>query len=125
MRQSQAWKNLERRAAEALGGKRITRGDNFAISDVDVTVPDFPHLAIDAKYRKAQPWKHHAFVEEIAAKYCQGEKSVPVLITKSGGEHGEYVTLRLADYAALLNAIRALREAKNLDPVAETKTLEL
>lgn len=128
MRQSQAWKNLERRVAEALGGKRIVRGNNFAVSDIDVKVPDFPHLAIDAKYRRAQPWKHHAFVEEIAKKYCgKGELTTPVLVTKSGGERGEYVTLRLQDYAALLNAIRGLRpdiEAYRPDPAELDRVLE-
>ncbi len=40
-RQSQAWKDLERKVARVLGGKRNYRGANFSESREDVTHPIF------------------------------------------------------------------------------------
>lgn len=120
---SQAWKNLERTTATALGGRRKVRGDNFAVSDFDVEVDGFPHWKVDAKYRSAQPWKHHGYVEEIAKRYCNNEHDVPILVTKNGRERGAYVTMRLNQFGALTIAMseaqRALREA--LEELAATK----
>lgn len=101
------WKRLERTVALALGGRRrIARGQNFAISDVDVEVEDFPHWRIDCKYRKHKPFRHHSLVKEIEQKYCE-KGDVPMLITKNGNEHGEYITMKLSDFKGMVTALRA------------------
>lgn len=126
-KQSQAWKNLERETARKLGGRRISRGSDFSVSDVDVVVDDFPALRIDCKYR-AGGFAHHALVDEIDKKYCHVRYSVdggdvvteknkfssPVLVTKSGRQRGEYVTTPIECYAHLINDIRDLIAANDM-----------
>lgn len=102
-RRSQAWKNLERQVAKALGGKRVCRGANFSVSDVDVDLSDIPYLKIDAKYRKRH--SHHSFMEEIKEKYCN-EGDIPVLVTKHHYQDGAYVTVDLEFFSILLMAFR-------------------
>lgn len=93
------WKELEKKTADALGGKRINRSQDYGVSDVDVVVPDFPGMRIDCKYRKRHA--HHSLVEEIRDKYCT-EGQFPVLVTKHHSGRREYVTLDLVYFAALL-----------------------
>lgn len=107
-RHSTSWKGLEREVAEALGGKRISRGDNFAREDVDVEVLDFPLLKIDAKYRNKHT--HHTFVFEIIRKYCN-ESEWPVLVTKHKSQTSCYVTVPIELFAALLNIARSSNSA--------------
>jgi hypothetical protein len=106
-RQSQAWKNLERETAGALGGTRVTRGANFAISDVDVILPDLPQHKIDAKYRVKHSF--HKFLEEIVEKYCE-KGDIPVLVTKSHNQVGAVVSVYLSDFAVLLDCFRVVRK---------------
>ena len=109
-KQSQSWKNLERQIAKVLGGRRISRGDDFARMDVDVVLDDLPELRIDGKYRKAHA--HHTFMKEVQEKYCTGDQE-PVLVTKTHNQTSAYVTVRLEHYAFLLNVWRAfLAESK-------------
>jgi hypothetical protein len=103
-RQSQAWKNLERQVAKALGGKRVLRGANFAIEDVDVKLDDIPYLRIDAKYRKKHA--HHTLFEEVKTKYCQESGQIPVLVTKHHNQDGACVTVDLEFFSILLMAFR-------------------
>lgn len=114
---SQAWKDLERLAAEKLRGKRLSRGDNFARKDVDVIV-DFRALRVDGKYRRAHA--HHTFMTEIERKYCVKEGDVPVLVTKHPGQQGAYVTVPLDHYALMLNTARALWKGDSSDVVDAT-----
>ena len=105
-----AWKALERKIVAlaeecGLSANRLLRGSNFSESNFDVALEDFPHIKIDAKYR-AGGWKHHTHVKEIQAKYCKYPEDVPVLVTKSGREHGEMATLPLK---CLLELIRMSR----------------
>jgi len=104
MRQSQAWKNLERSVAEALGGTRVLRGADFSESDVDVKVDDFPLLAIDCKYRKSHAF--HSLIEEIRTKYCGDGTKSPVLVTKHKNGQRNYVSMDLELLQTLLNIIR-------------------
>lgn len=106
-RQSQAWKALEREAAEALGGKRVSRGDDFSRSDVDVVVPDFPLLRVDCKYRKAHA--HHSLLDEVVEKYCPTDEQIPVLVTKHHRQQGANVTITLVFFASLLDNTRYAR----------------
>ncbi len=110
-RQSQAWKNLERETAKALGGRRVLRGMDFSQSATDVIVDDFPQLKIDCKYKK-NGFSHHSLLDEIEDKYCQDilgpHVPVAVLVTKSGREVGACVTMRLGEFVGLLQDIRNL-----------------
>lgn len=102
-RQSQAWKNLEREAADILKGRRVTTPWSLFEIRTDVIVDDFPELAIDAKYR--QRWAHHSYVKAIIDKYG-AERPTPVLITKAAKERGAFATIPLALLAELLNIAR-------------------
>lgn len=104
------WKELEKKTADALSGVRINRASDYGVSDVDVVVPGFDFLRIDCKYRKS--WSHHSYVEEIRDKYCKSEGSFPVLITKHRSGRGEYATIDLVLFAALL---KLLKEKNNED----------
>lgn len=115
------WKRLERVVAQKLGGtRRLSRTFNWATSDFDVDIPDFPHWRVDAKYRSA-PFKHHGLLAEVRAKYCT-PGDVAVLVTKSRGEHGEVVSLSLDDFAVLLASLRAARDviAKSHNTAGQT-----
>lgn len=103
-RKSQRWKQLEKTAAAKLGGKRIVREDFFEKAP-DVLVEDFG-LIIDAKAHKR--FRHHSLLDTVAAKYCH-DGEVPVLVTKTHGQIGEYASLPLDALAALLDEIRAAR----------------
>ena len=104
-KQAQAWKNLERKVAKALGGERIIRAGDYSQKTYDVNVPDFPELKIDSKYRTSG-WKHHTYLQEIEEKYCHSDRDVPVLVTKNKGETGEYVTMKLEHFADFLEYYR-------------------
>lgn len=104
-RQSQAWKRAESAIAKALGGRRISRGDDFSRVDVDVVIDDMPELRVDSKYR--QRHSHHTFVAEIVRKYCTEPNQVPVLVTKHARQESAFVTVPLEHYAFLLNVLRA------------------
>ncbi len=109
MKQSQAWKALEREAARGLGGKRVHRGADFGVSDVDVTVDDFPEWAIDCKYRSSK-FSHHTLLSEIEKKYCGEGRTTPVLVTKHRGGRGAVVSMRLSDFADLVEQLRVENE---------------
>ena len=105
MKQSDAWKTLERSAAKVLGGFRVTRGADFGISDVDVIVPDFPSLRVDCKRRK-QPFAHHRLLSEVKQKYCFKSTDIPLLVTKNHNQRGAVVAIELNDFGRLLNLLR-------------------
>jgi hypothetical protein len=100
-KQSDAWKALERKVAEVLGGKRISRGGDFSISTYDVELPSRPELRIDCKWTARTMW-HHTRVKEIETKYCQLEGSVPVLCTRTKHSSEINVTIPLQYFAKLL-----------------------
>lgn len=104
-KQSQAWKNLERTVAKELGGKRVLRGSDFSVEDVDVELADFPHLRIDCKYRKSHA--HHSLLAEIEEKYCS-DGQIPVLVTKHHNQAGANVTIGLNFFKTLIEAARML-----------------
>lgn len=107
-----AWKELEKKTAEALGGVRVNRASDYGISDVDVVVPDLPWLRIDCKFRKRHA--HHSLVEGIRAKYCK-EGQYPVLVTKHHSGHRSYVTIDLPLFVALLKEVKLIQEKTNED----------
>lgn len=101
------WKELEKKAAAALGGVRVNRANDYGVSDVDCVVGDFLPLRIDCKYRKRH--QHHSLMEEIRSKYCN-ERSYPILVTKHHSSKREYVTCDLVLFGALLEVIRKLNQ---------------
>lgn len=122
-RNSKAWRDLERLVAKAMRGKRISRGDDFSRSDVDVRC-EFRALKIDAKFRAKHG--HHTFVNEIIRKYCTKPGDVPVLVTKTPGQQGAYVTVPLDHYAKLIDLVRGyqvLPEAMTDDELRFVETL--
>lgn len=93
MTHSETWKNLERKAAAALGG---TRAGSTGQSNPDVYHEQFE---IECKYRAKLafvPWF------EQAAKHSKKSGKIPLLICKQKGKQGEYAVIKLADLAALL-----------------------
>lgn len=107
-RRSVSWKALERQAAKELGGERVLRGADFSKKDVDVRIPDFPTIMVDAKYR--QRWYHHRFLAEVVTKYCDQPDCMPLLITKHPRQRGAVAVLYLDHLGALLDTIRDLRD---------------
>ena len=107
-RSKTAWKNAEKKVAQTLRGKRVLRGADFSVKDVDVKVPDFPTLKIDSKYRAS--WAHHTYLEEVATKYCASPVDMPILVTKHHKQRGAVVVMDLAHFGVLLDVVRELRE---------------
>ena len=103
-KRSQAWKSHEKAVAKGLGGRRISRADDWGRSDVDVVVADFPMFRIDGKYR--QKFAHHTLLREVKKKYCKDPKSIPLLVTKQARERGAVVSMSLNDFGALLSMMR-------------------
>jgi hypothetical protein len=95
---SEAWKNLERRVAKSLGGKRLWRpdyGDSQPDGENELEVWDTKcyrrHAAVslylenEAKYRK----------------FAGGRRFLLILFSRERHKQGEFVVLRLADYIDL------------------------
>ena len=96
------WKNLERKTAKVLTGKRNSRGNDFGQSMPDV---EHPLLSIECKYRA----KISGFLKygiRQAEKY-RPEK-IPALILKEKNMRGELVVIRLSDFQNLFEQIKGL-----------------
>ena len=92
---SDNWKNLEKKAAKVLDGKRNSRGTDFSLSISDV---EHSRLSIECKY----PKKISGFLKDglrQAEKYHP--EKILVLILKEKNMRGELAVLRLADLNAL------------------------
>ena len=99
-KQSTSWKNLERKTAKKLGGVRISRGNDFSKSDLDVLHPRF---AIENKYR--QKWgfiKHYDKLVNDARRLYPKEKKIPVLVVKEANRVGEFVIISLDDFGSIV-----------------------
>src|SRR3990172_5864871 len=96
---SNTWKNLERKAARALNGKRNSRGNDFSVSIPDV---EHPLLSIECKYRK----KISGFLRD-GLKQSEGyhPEKIPVLILKEKNMLGELLVMRLSDFQKLFERI--------------------
>ena len=96
---SDSWKNLERKAARALNGRRNSRGNDFGLSIPDV---EHPLLSIECKYRK----KISGFLRD-GLKQAEGyhPDKIPVLILKEKHMQGELVVMRLSDFQKLFERI--------------------
>ena len=100
-KKSTAWKDLERSAADALNGQRVTTPWQLFEErpDVVASLPDGRKLVIECKYRTK--FSHHSILDDCATRYCQGD-DVPVLVTKHHGQAGAYATLPLEFVSTLL-----------------------
>jgi hypothetical protein len=61
-KQSQSWKNLERKTAQLLGGIRYLRGSDFSKSAPDVILPD---LSPECKYRQNAPMYYYDHINVL------------------------------------------------------------
>ncbi len=101
VKQSQAWKDLERKVAKKLGGKRIVRGNDYSISLLDV---EHDWLALDAKWRTSLAvvtW-YNKLVSDNDKIYGKGNK-IPILVIKRKGMKGELVVIALEDFIRVVN----------------------
>lgn len=115
---SQAWKNAERQAAKALGGKRNQRGADFSQSLPDV---EHPLFSVECKYRKTLPRLLRLGLEQ--ARRYDGKKP-PLLIVKERHQKGALVVLRLSDFVDLLDLVPGgNRQAVDRLDARETATI--
>jgi hypothetical protein len=96
---STAWKNAERQAAAALGGKRLSRATNFSQRLPDV---DHPLFSIEVKHRKMLPRLLRLGLAQ-AARY--NSTKIPILVVKEKYRHGSLVVLKLADFVDLVGPL--------------------
>jgi len=94
-----AWKQAERQAAKALGGKRNSRGADFGKSMPDV---EHPLFSVECKYRKQLPRLLRLGLEQ-AASYDHTRP--PLLVVKERGMHGAFVVMKLADFTDLFGPL--------------------
>ena len=109
MTRSRRWAALETVAAEKLGGVRVVEPWLLFRErpDVVVDLPGGGRLICDCKaYRR---FSHHTLLEAVQSKYCQ-PGDVPVLVTKTQGQVGAFITVPLEFLAELLNKVRANRK---------------
>jgi hypothetical protein len=98
---SQQWKALEKKAAQKLGGERLTRGDDFSQSILDV---EHDWLACDAKWRSSlatATW-YKKLVKDNEKIYGKGNK-IPILIIKEKNMRGELVVIDIDDFIEAVN----------------------
>lgn len=109
MSKSTNWKNSEKHLAEVyrrfnIPAERISRAENYCISDYDVRIvaKDLPiEVASDSKYSKV-PFRHHTLLNTIEAKYCPSIEKIPVLYTRNHGKPGGVFSVRDDFFAGLL-----------------------
>ena len=105
MKISKQWKALERDTAKVLKGKRVSRGYDFGISDIDVDIPDFPSFKVDTKRRKkAQVLSLYKLVKK---KYCNKPTDDAVLVIR---EHNSKLKLAVIDLELLGKFLDYIRE---------------
>jgi hypothetical protein len=101
---SQSWKNLERKTARLLRGKRNARGEDFSVSAADV---EHPLFSVECKYRKHLP---ALLAQGLAQAQRYHPAKPPLLVLKERGKHGEIVVLRLADFVDLFGPLNTQQE---------------
>lgn len=99
MTSSQIWKNLEKKAAESLGGKRagVTGQEN-----PDVYHPQFE---IECKYRASLAFV--AWFQQVE-KFSKKSGKIPLLVCKQKQARGEYVILKMEDFKRLIDGTNTL-----------------
>jgi len=93
MKRTSTWKQLEKDSAKELGGERVSRGANFGIGDVDVTIEDFPSFKVDTKrYKK---FSVYSLYESVKKKYCKSSDDNAILILRQSGKHTKLAVIDL------------------------------
>ena len=101
---SKAWKDLEKKTAEILGGKRVIR-KSYGEKSVDVKIKDFPTFKIDTKrYKK---FRAFSFFEQVKSKYCKKPKDKPILVLR---QHNKATKLAVIDLKLLGRFLDFIRE---------------
>lgn len=114
-RSNEAWKNFERAMADLFRSvgfdkaERVSRADDLGVSDIDVVIPEIPHVKVDCKYKQDGHVVLTTF-EEAEAKYVTAEGDFLVLPLKSGGKEGSISAVRSEVLADLL-ATKYLKKA--------------
>jgi hypothetical protein len=110
---SQQWKALEKTAARKLGGERLSRGDDFSQSILDV---EHPFLAIDCKWRTSLAvvtW-FQKLIKDNDKIYGKGRK-VPILVIKKKGMRSELVVIEIDDFIKVVNDENYYIEPKEIE----------
>src|SRR5713101_2356443 len=103
---SAAWKNAERQAAKALGGKRNQRGADFSQSQ-----PDHPLFSVEVKYRKALPRLLRLGLAQ-AGQYDPTKP--PVLVIKEKYQKGALVVMKLSNFVDLVGTTHQSGERRGM-----------
>ena len=104
MKRTSTWKQLERDSAKELGGERVSRGADFGVEDVDVTIEDFPSFKVDTKrYKK---FSVYSLYESVKSKYCKDKNDEPILILRQHGKHTKLAVIDLDLLAKFMNFVR-------------------
>ena len=99
---SRRWKALEIRAAETLGGERVTTPWFLFQERPDFIVADFAMIGDCKAYAR---FAHHRLLENIQAKYCN-PGDTPVLVTAEPHKP-PLATIPLDALAQLLDKVRS------------------
>ena len=103
---SKAWKDLEKKTAEILSGKRVIR-ERYGEKNVDVKIKDFPTFKIDTKrYKK---FRVFSFYEEVKKKYCKTPNDKTILVLR---QHNKVTKLAVIDLKLLGRFLDFIREKK-------------
>lgn len=126
---SDAWKSFERAVKDCAVdfgflAKRILRGADLGVSDVDVEIEGLPLLKIDCKYR-VDGWSHHTVFEETEELYCQEPGTWLALPTKAGGADGSLTTIRTEVFFDLLARACGTKEPLDYIPPVNLDDNEL
>ena len=105
------WKQLERDAAEVLGGKRHVRADRAEVA-ADVDLPPGSPFTVEAKYRKKPP---ALLIAGLAQARRYAPHKTPLLIVKQRGQLGALAVRALGDLVKLLGG------TENAQPPADVE----
>lgn len=94
-----AWKDAERRAARALGGKRVIRSSQ---GESAPDVVDVPGWVPEVKYRKRLPVLVTDALRQAEGYAILGQKPVAILFER--GKRSALAVLRLEDFAELIDS---------------------
>jgi len=100
---AKAWKALEYKTAELLGGKRVIR-TSYGDKDTDVKIEDFPNFKLDCKRRKKL--YVYSLWDKIKEKYCDSGNDEPVLILREHNRKDKLAVIDLKLLAKLLDFVR-------------------
>lgn len=94
------WKRRERATAKALGGKRISRGNDFSKSLPDI---EHPLLSIECKYRA----RISGFLKDgIKQAERYDPDKIPCLVLKEKNMRGGLILMRLSDFEDLFGNLK-------------------